>query len=242
MTHRMSRERLRKQIAFQAARLLHDGRADDADTARRLASRQLVRGWTPAAAMPHPSEVLAAVASLDGQPVATGRPLPEPYATLRGLLAPLAHVQMPKADHPEGDALYHSLQTLAIVAEAEPYDLELMLAALLHEVGRSVDAREPVIAGLATLDGLITERTAWLLTELPEELRRLDCDLGVRATRRLARHEDGEALTVLARADRAARVCGGAADELDDALQMLADLETEFGADAGDEDRSEVDR
>ena len=154
--------------------------------------------------------------------------LPQPYAAYRAILLPLAHVRMPKATHPEGDALYHSLQTFERVRQADPYDEELLTAALLHEVGRAVDVVDPIAATLDVLDGLITQRTAWFIAELPEERRRLDCDLGQRASRRLARHADGDALTTLARGDAAARVCGGAAPSLDEALQSLSQMDRAF--------------
>ena len=224
----MDRERLRKQIAHNAARLLYEGRCDDPIDARRQASRQFVKGWTPAAAMPGLDEILKSAADLECRDVVE---LPEPYGCYRQLLAPLAHVRMPRESHPEGDALYHSLQTYVAVADALPYDIEAMTAALLHEVGRAVDRYDPAAASRELLDGLITDRIGWFLSELPEERRRLDGELGIRAARRLRDHEDGEALTTLALCDRAAVVCGAPVPELTDALADLAALDDDVWTD-----------
>ena len=56
--------------------------------------------------------------------------------------------------------LYHSLQVFELAREALPYDEEFLLAALLHDVGKAIDARDHVAAGLEALDGHITPRRA----------------------------------------------------------------------------------
>jgi hypothetical protein len=60
---------------------------------------------------------------------------------------------------------------------------------------------------------------------LAHQLR--DGTLGARARRRLAEHEDYEALLTLAACDRAGRVRGAAASELDEALDYLRELAQE---------------
>ena len=40
--------------------------------------------------------------------------------------------------HPEGDALYHSLQVFDLACEESPYDEDFLLAALLHDVGKAM--------------------------------------------------------------------------------------------------------
>ena len=59
--------------------------------------------------------------------------------------------------------LYHSLQVFELAREELPYDEEFLLAALLHDVGKAIDRREHMAAGLEALDGFITPRTAWLI-------------------------------------------------------------------------------
>ena len=222
----MNRDRLRAQIAHEAAQMLRHGRAVDAHAARVQAARRIVRGWTPKSAIPRVGEVLARTAAAAGSDRVA---LPEPYATFRMLLAPLAHIRMPPQTHPEGDALYHSLQTFVAVADAAPYDLELMLAALLHEIGRGLDPFDPLPARDEAVADLVSARTQWFLSELPDARRRLEGELGARATRRLARHPDADALGLLARSDRDAVVCGAAVPELDEALALLAAADDEAG-------------
>ena len=47
------------------------------------------------------------------------------------------------------------------------YDEEFQLAALLHDVGKAIEPRDPVAAGLEALSGHITPRTAWLIEHQP---------------------------------------------------------------------------
>ena len=73
------------------------------------------------------------------------------------LLLPLESVKEDAAYHPEGDALYHSLQVFDLARDEMPYDEEFLLAALLHDVGKGIDRRDHTTAGLEALEGLITE-------------------------------------------------------------------------------------
>ena len=65
--------------------------------------------------------------------------------------------------HPEGDALYHSLQVFHLARDARPYDEEFLLAALLHDVGKAIDPHDHVAAGIEALRGAVTDRTLWLI-------------------------------------------------------------------------------
>jgi HD superfamily phosphodiesterase len=49
--------------------------------------------------------------------------------------------------HPEGDALYHSLQVFELARQQVPWDEEFLLAALLHDVGKAIDPADHVAAG-----------------------------------------------------------------------------------------------
>ncbi len=68
------------------------------------------------------------------------------------LLLPLETVQQSPEFHPEGDALYHSLQVFELARDAPPYDEELQLAALLHDVGKAIDPRDHVNRGAGSLE------------------------------------------------------------------------------------------
>lgn len=145
------------------------------------------------------------------------------------LLLPLEQVKQSPKYHPEGDALYHSLQVFDLAVNELPYDEEFLLAALLHDVGKAIDPRDHVAAALEALDGFITERTAWLIEHHMEAHALHDGTLGQRARRRLAESEHFEELLLLARCDRRGRTAGVAVSELEEALAYIRDLEGNWG-------------
>jgi predicted nucleotidyltransferase len=140
------------------------------------------------------------------------------------LLLPLENIKQHPAYHPEGDALYHSLQVFDLAANRLPYDEEFLLAALLHDVGKAIDAGDHVAAGLEALEGFITERTAWLIAHHMDGHRIQDRSIGARAHRRLRENESYEELVLLAECDRLGRNQGVTTSELDGALQYIRDL------------------
>lgn len=146
------------------------------------------------------------------------------FQIYRVLLIPLEQVEQSKKYHPEGDALYHSLQVFDLARDEIPYDEEFQLAALLHDVGKAIDPKDHVAAGLHALEGFITDRTAWLIGTHMEAQRILDGSIGSRARRRLQSSPDYDELLTLARCDRDGRVPGAAAPELDEALDDLREL------------------
>lgn len=141
------------------------------------------------------------------------------------LLAPLEQVKQNLKRHPEGDALYHSLQVFTLAREALPYDEEFLLAALLHDVGKAIDPQAPVAAGLDALAGYITPRTAWLIEHRPEAQQWRDGTLGARCRRRLAAHEDYEELMLLADCDRRGRQRGAIVPDIEEAIEYLRELD-----------------
>jgi len=140
------------------------------------------------------------------------------------LLLPLEGVKQSPKYHPEGDALYHSLQVFDLARDASPYDEELQLAALLHDVGKAIDPRDHVAAALEALEGYITLRTAWLIEHHTDAGALRDGTLGARSRRRLEASEDFDDLMLLCDCDRQGRAKGVAAPELDEALQSLREL------------------
>jgi len=140
------------------------------------------------------------------------------------LLLPLEQVKEDPRYHPEGDALYHSLQVFELARDALPYDEEFLLAALLHDVGKAVDSKEHIAAGLEALEGFITPRTAWLIEHHAEAHALHEGALGVRARHRLEASEDYEELKLLARCDQAGRAKGVAVADLNEALDYLREL------------------
>ncbi len=141
------------------------------------------------------------------------------------LLRPLESVRQSRAFHPEGDALFHSLQVFELARDARGYDQEFMLAALLHDVGKGIDPSDHVGAALAALDGAITERTAWLIEHHMDAHAYRAGTLGARARRRLEQSENFEDLLLLNEMDRAGRVPGAVVPTLDEAISMLRALD-----------------
>ena len=140
------------------------------------------------------------------------------------LLLPLENVKQSPRWHPEGDALYHSLQVFDLMRDEAPYDEELLLAALLHDVGKGIDPHDHTAAGLEALEGVITPRTAWLIAHHMEAAQALDGTLGARARRRLEESEDYDDVMLLAQLDRAGRQKGVEAPTLEEALDCLREL------------------
>ena len=146
------------------------------------------------------------------------------FQIYRMLLLPLEKVKEDRRFHPEGDALYHSLQVFDLARDELPYDEEFLLAALLHDVGKAIDPKEHVAAALESLDGFITPRTTWLIEHHMEAHAIDEGTIGVRALRRLEASEDFDELRLLATCDHAGRAKGVAAPELEDALDYLREL------------------
>ncbi len=146
------------------------------------------------------------------------------FQVYRSLLLPLAEVEQPRKHHPEGDALYHSLQVFELARDEQPYDEELLLAALLHDVGKAIDPDDHVEAGLEALDGFITDRTTWLIANHMEAHRIHDGSIGYRARRRLAESEDYPDLLLLGECDRDGRLSGMVVPELDDVLDDIREV------------------
>ncbi len=91
---------------------------------------------------------------------------------LHDLLLALDGVEQSPRYHPEGDALFHSLQVFDL-ARAATDDREMWAAALFHDVGKSVrsgDAGHDEI-GADLLAGLVSDRVEWLVRHHLDLLR-----------------------------------------------------------------------
>src|SRR5713101_6778140 len=152
--------------------------------------------------------------NLDGDSPQNGQV--DPYQLYRMLLLPLEDVQQSPQYHPEGDALYHSLQVFELAREHRPYDEEFLLAALLHDVGKGLDRSSHVQAGLQALDGLITDRTRFFIEHHMHAHELCAGTLGHRIKRDLQASPDFDDLMLLRQLDDEGRVPGavvGTADE-----------------------------
>jgi hypothetical protein len=151
------------------------------------------------------------------------------FQLYESLLLPLENVKQPLKYHPEGDALYHSLQVFDQARDRLAYDEEFLTAALLHDIGKAIDSTAHEAAALEALEGFITERTAWLIEHHMLAHKLFDGTLGARARRRLEQSEYFEDLIALGECDRAGRQPGVEAPELDEAIAYLRDLQQMFG-------------
>jgi hypothetical protein len=154
---------------------------------------------------------------------------PDPYQFYRMLLLPLENVGQSARHHPEGDVLYHSLQVFELAREERAYDEEFLLAALLHDVGKGIDPADHVTAGLSALDGLITERTHFLIEHHMHAHDYRAGKLGTRLRRLLEASPDFDDLMLLRRLDDAGRVPGAVVGTVDEALDYLKELERSNG-------------
>src|SRR3954465_118428 len=149
----------------------------------------------------------------------------DPFQMFRLLLLPLERVNQGPKGHPEGDVLYHSLQVFEQAKDVRPYDEEFLTAALLHDVGKGIDPTDHVAAALQALDGLITERTAWLIENhiLAQEYKA--GTLGHRQRQRLEASDDFDDLMLLRDLDDRGRVPGAPVGTVDEALGFVKELE-----------------
>jgi len=149
------------------------------------------------------------------------------FELYRLLLQPLEGVKQSPKYHPEGDALYHSLQVFELARDERGYDEEFLLAALLHDVGKAIDPHDHVVAGLQALEGTITDRTETLIALHMDALAYREGTLGARARQRLQRSEEFEDLMLLRELDQRGRVPGAIVCELAEALEYIRSLEDE---------------
>jgi hypothetical protein len=221
---------------------LRDATEAEFYAAKRKAAAVLGRPVRPGD-LPSDSEVREALLTLirdaKANPIAPLADQPEPapgeelarladhvdrFAVYRLRLGPLEAVKQDPRRHPEGDALYHSLQVFELARRARPYDEEFLLAALLHDVGKGIDPTDPVDAAREALRGAVTDRTLALI----ENLRAF----------KLARDKPGapppvddpdtlEDLALLQELDDLGRVPGAPVETLDQALDYLRGLERE---------------
>ncbi len=92
------------------------------------------------------------------------------HQDLLELLESLDGVPQPARYHPEGDALFHSLQVFDLARRATE-DRDLWAAALLHDVGKAIDGRAHDEVGADLLEGLVSDRVVWLVRHHLDLLR-----------------------------------------------------------------------
>jgi HD domain len=165
---------------------------------------------------------------LDGEVDATVSAV-DPWAVFRMLLLPLDTVMQSPVYHPEGDVLYHLLQVFELARDHRSYDEEFLLAALLHDIGKGLDRANHVAAGLSALEGLITDRTKFLIAHHLDAHDYRAGKLGAKLKRTLEASPDFDDLMLLRRFDDEGRVPGAVVGTVDEALDYLKELERSNG-------------
>jgi hypothetical protein len=112
-----------------------------------------------------------------------------------------------------------------LARDRRPYDEEFLLAALLHDVGKGLDRSNHVEAALQALEGLITERTQFLIEHHMHAHDYRAGKLGARLRRELEASPDFEELKLLHECDVGGRVPGAVVGTVDEALDFLRELE-----------------
>ena len=218
----MKPSKMRRRIAWVAASLIRERPELRHSDARKLAAQRLSPGGIHPQDLPSDEEVGS---QLQAQHLAARTPdWEQRYTRYAELLRPLADLRQDPERHPEGDVLYHTLQVFELACDAVAYDEEFLTAALLHDLGKAIDRRDHVSAGLAALEGLITLRTAWFIENLSSAQDLVSGALGARARRRLEASPDFDDLTLLAECDRKGRERGACVRDLEDAIDHLRGL------------------
>src|SRR5215470_16080996 len=100
-------EKLRRQIAFDAAQMIRAGQESEYQSARMKAARRAARGWIPDEDLPSDEEIRGLVHSIASPAGSLAR---DKFAVYRRLLVALEQVKLNPEYHPEGDCLNHTLQ------------------------------------------------------------------------------------------------------------------------------------
>jgi predicted HD phosphohydrolase len=226
----MPASKLRRQLAWEAARLMFEFPALSYADARQEAARRISPAGLRQVDMPTDEELgrqLRSMTAPSGDAAAGEHE--DRFAFFRALLAPLENVRQNPKTHLEGDALYHSLQTFDHARDVLPYDEEFLTVALLHDVGKAIEPLEHGRAAVAALAGHLDERMEWLIENHEAANALAEGRLGSRAKKQLQQSPWYDDLVLLGQCDRAARQPGVVAPTLDEALDYLRELATMYG-------------
>ena len=150
-----------------------------------------------------------------------------PREILLDLLYDLEGVQQDPRYHPEGDALFHSLQVFE-QALIEHHDPRLWAAALLHDVGKASAGKDHDRVGAQLLEGIMPPDVVWLVAHHLDLLRH-----PARTRRRLRGTQRLAELELLRRWDLAGRDPFAAVRSVREAVATIAPLTLQTSAHYG---------
>lgn len=225
-------DKLRQRIAVEAARNVAAG--SDSRRALFRAARRMAQGWVPPDGLPSHGEIRSGVQQSLDPAASLAHLVGDRFDRIAAVVGMLATVPPRAGERAVGEALEHALQMFAVVHASRPFDEESLTAALVHDVGRAIDRRDHVAAGLAALDGLITPRTRWLIESLEAARAHEQQTIGRRARQRLEEHPDFEDVLLLVEAERRSRLEGVVPPSLEEAIAILRALEDEGGEPAAE--------
>jgi len=81
---------------------------------------------------------------------------------LLSTLLDLEHVEQNPKYHPEGNALFHSLQVFQLSLKLSS-DPEIWAASLFHDIGKAIDGPTHAEIGAELLVGIFNENVRWLV-------------------------------------------------------------------------------
>jgi hypothetical protein len=221
-------------IAAETARMILRGAETDFIATSKQAANALLRRKLPTSDLPNLAEILSQIFVITGwfqnaPSVAGVENSDEPKLTsdviafFQMLLNRLAVVRLDPAEHPEGDLLYHALQVYELGLAERDYDEEFLLACLLHDVGYAIDRREPIPAALEVVGRFLTERTRFLIENLPEAREYIKTHTIRGGLRKSEHFED---LQLLALLDIKGRNVGVVTATIDEAIEYIASLDS----------------
>ena len=224
MSHR---DKKRGKIAAEAARRLVRG--GDIHRARFGAARRLSREWVPADELPSPSEVareLSRQQLVDDEDRSGGLVslIGDRFDKIAALVRPLSAMRLDMSRPHTITLLEATLLSFAYVEKQQPFDEELLTAALLVDAGRIINRRNAIQAILQAANGLVTSRTAWLIEARDVATAYTNGTLGHRARHRLSGHADFDHVMLLAEATRANQQEDVGRLSLDGAIERLRSL------------------
>lgn len=137
------------------------------------------------------------------------------YDYLASLLEDLDGIQQHPKYHPEGDALFHSLQVFQLACQATE-DPVLWAAALFHDVGKAVDSPRHAELGAEMLTGVLNPRIVWLVEHHLDLMR-----FPHRTRNKYVGQNRLQQLQLLRRVDVGGRDPMASVMDLQDAIQLL---------------------